>query len=286
MKQPYRVTCAHDADIVFTYSDVTFYGSNANSIDMFDHCLIVNCGAQTKKGPGSPFAFAPKWFNSKPHYSTVNNIDEMYINWPDFGVPHLSHHFWVDLMDSVTKDLQYKHVVFTCDGGHGRTGTGLCAMLITLGWRVREAIIHVRETYCEKAVESDDQIKYLCHLSLNINDFIEPQKELLDEFDSWARYYNTSNVSIQPVSSSAIDKLIGWSGTADLKAWLQENKSKGSKWIFDNCTNALWFEEMLYLADIDVENIATPFVNESDISFCDRVREAITFSDFVKGIFK
>lgn len=47
-----------------------------------------------------------------------------------------------------------------CLGGHGRTGTLLAALVKVLSGE-EDAITYVRENYCQKAVESDSQVKFL-----------------------------------------------------------------------------------------------------------------------------
>lgn len=47
-----------------------------------------------------------------------------------------------------------------CIGGHGRTGTVLAALVHEMTGNVK-AIQYVRDNYCQKAVESDVQIKFL-----------------------------------------------------------------------------------------------------------------------------
>jgi hypothetical protein len=46
-----------------------------------------------------------------------------------------------------------------CIGGHGRTGTFFAALVATLG--EKNAVAYVREHYCNRAVESQEQIKFL-----------------------------------------------------------------------------------------------------------------------------
>jgi hypothetical protein len=46
-----------------------------------------------------------------------------------------------------------------CIGGHGRTGMFLAALVAKFG--EKDAIAYVRENYCQKAVESGSQIKFL-----------------------------------------------------------------------------------------------------------------------------
>jgi hypothetical protein len=46
-----------------------------------------------------------------------------------------------------------------CIGGHGRTGTFLAALVAHYG--EKDAIDYVRKNYCQKAVESGDQVQFL-----------------------------------------------------------------------------------------------------------------------------
>lgn len=46
-----------------------------------------------------------------------------------------------------------------CIGGHGRTGTFLAALVSLCG--EKDAITYVREHYCDKAVETSDQVDFL-----------------------------------------------------------------------------------------------------------------------------
>lgn len=52
-----------------------------------------------------------------------------------------------------------KKVHAGCIGGHGRTGTFFAALVATLG--EQDAIVYVRKHYCQKAVESTEQVKFL-----------------------------------------------------------------------------------------------------------------------------
>ena len=48
-----------------------------------------------------------------------------------------------------------------CLGAHGRTGTFTAAMLICLGEAPKDAIVHVRASHCDRAIESVAQEKLL-----------------------------------------------------------------------------------------------------------------------------
>ena len=81
------------------------------------------------------------------------------IYWKDWGACKLDSTDW----DSIVKEVERvgEALVF-CQGGHGRTGTAAAIILALLGkCNGPEATGHVREKYCEEAVESVEQTKYL-----------------------------------------------------------------------------------------------------------------------------
>lgn len=78
---------------------------------------------------------------------------------PDMGVPALPEEFlklinWIKVQ--LEKDLKV-HV--GCIGGHGRTGMVLAGLVSLFG--EKDAITYVRKHYCQKAVESSSQVKFL-----------------------------------------------------------------------------------------------------------------------------
>lgn len=56
--------------------------------------------------------------------------------------------------------LEGKRVHVGCFGGHGRTGLVLAALVKEIDG-IEDAITHVRQVYCKKAVESKVQVKFL-----------------------------------------------------------------------------------------------------------------------------
>lgn len=71
--------------------------------------------------------------------------------------PELFH----QLIDWTCNQLQAgKKVHAGCMGGHGRTGTFLAAVVAQMAG-MKDAIQYVRKHYCEKAVETNTQIKFL-----------------------------------------------------------------------------------------------------------------------------
>lgn len=88
------------------------------------------------------------------------------VAWKDHGVPVYGRSFWDALVtDMVAYGQQHgpTDMLVVCQGGHGRTGTAL-AILACLFGAVPEGlcpVAWVREHYCQEAVESTEQLKYI-----------------------------------------------------------------------------------------------------------------------------
>lgn len=91
------------------------------------------------------------------------------LDWPDFRILEVQNEFWDALADGVlafAKEFVAEsgatecEVLIACQGGHGRTGTALALLGTLLGaWPPSERIIlDLRKVYCEKAVESTEQL--------------------------------------------------------------------------------------------------------------------------------
>jgi hypothetical protein len=65
---------------------------------------------------------------------------------------------------ALRKYITGKKVICCCTGGHGRTGTGLSALLVASGMDAVESVLFVRTNYCNDAVESEAQERYLSHM--------------------------------------------------------------------------------------------------------------------------
>ena len=85
--------------------------------------------------------------------------NECIIDWDDMKAPKLAPEFWVRLVKYL-RENKLRALVF-CMGGHGRTGTAIVSLLIASGWRMDKALKWIRKNYCEKAVETEVQMKYL-----------------------------------------------------------------------------------------------------------------------------
>jgi hypothetical protein len=96
--------------------------------------------------------WAPPW----PH---------THVEWPDFGVPADLDGFRAALADALERARRGEIVELGCLGGHGRTGTALACLAILTGTPPNEAVEWVRANYCEKAVETDEQLRLVTDFS-------------------------------------------------------------------------------------------------------------------------
>jgi hypothetical protein len=81
------------------------------------------------------------------------------LDWPDMKEPPVTLEFWLQLWEL----LPDGHTLFTCVGGHGRTGTALAAMMLVDDHKmsVKDAMDIVRKLHCSHAIETVSQEDYL-----------------------------------------------------------------------------------------------------------------------------
>lgn len=82
--------------------------------------------------------------------------DHVHLPWVDFGVPDADE-LRVALDEVLDRSRRGEHVEVGCLGGHGRTGTALACLAVLTGTSPGEAVEWVRATYCQKAVETEEQ---------------------------------------------------------------------------------------------------------------------------------
>lgn len=155
-------SCKHEAEVVFTIRGCRFFGAtkaklNIAGIRNVGKALVVNA-TTGKFGPAeSGIRSGPAWLDKTQF---VVDFDEIHMRWPDFSTPEVPPTFWSYLLKQVGEQ-GYKTVVFTCDGGHGRTGTALACILVAQGWPAAEAMDFIREGYCKEAIETESQEDYI-----------------------------------------------------------------------------------------------------------------------------
>lgn len=80
--------------------------------------------------------------------------------WPDMKEPPVTIDFWRELWKLLPPS---GHTLFTCIGGHGRTGTALAAMILVDDPKIsaKDAMDLVRKLHCSHAIESTSQEDYI-----------------------------------------------------------------------------------------------------------------------------
>lgn len=86
-------------------------------------------------------------------------VKEIMLDWVDGEAIEFPIEFWVELRKYLIRN-KAKLLIF-CLGGHGRTGTAVCAILIACGWTSQGAIDWLRANYCKEVVETWVQECYL-----------------------------------------------------------------------------------------------------------------------------
>lgn len=243
--------------------------AGSKGLDVWPDCdLIVNLDANfrpmvgvTPAAPPPPpkplLTFSNKdWaglakYIIKPDAKKMKDLSEIkkkpdYIDvlWPDMKVPMLSYMFWVKLYEMVTAKSKEKpeedyEVLFTCQGGHGRTGTSMCCFLVgSRAYNPLTAIQFVRENYCKSAVENVDQETYLWAVGAAIMKSDNKEEEEIDtlkkKYKSWCdKNYSKSSVasSYHPPSSSAFNSQTPLYGPAKGSNVPQVWDYKTNKWL-------------------------------------------------------
>lgn len=83
------------------------------------------------------------------------------ITWIDRAAPPLLPGAWPALAQTLKGNI-----LTCCQGGHGRSGTSLVALMMCLSdYTPKEAIIHLRAAHCPRAIESKVQHDYLNDLA-------------------------------------------------------------------------------------------------------------------------
>lgn len=91
------------------------------------------------------------------------------IDWPDYGIPRRFDIAAKAIIDTYNKAREGLWVEIGCIGGHGRTGTALACMAVLGGMKPDDAIHHVRSTYCDHTIETDEQAWFVEWFNIFVN---------------------------------------------------------------------------------------------------------------------
>ena len=83
------------------------------------------------------------------------------IEWPDYGTPLHSEDAARVITNVYRRAMRGERVEVGCLGGRGRTGTVLACFAVLSGVRPADAIDWIRKNYSKRAVENDDQEKWV-----------------------------------------------------------------------------------------------------------------------------
>ncbi len=155
--------CAHKGeDPVFTNGNTSLFicdasGARASKYDQFD--LVID-------GGGVLTDWAPRAVTyGDAHYTSIVRPFEMQtsvrrvlkVDWTDRSAPLLAPQAWIELAKALPP-----RVMTCCQGGHGRSGTALVALMMCLtDYDPLDAITHLRAAHCPRAIESKIQHDYL-----------------------------------------------------------------------------------------------------------------------------
>jgi hypothetical protein len=152
-----KVDCHKGAVVVDKIGSVTvFAGGWSRDLVIPPHTLVIDLTGRE----------APAAFSSVKDVSVSGWADYDIISLPvkDFGTPHVDAGWWSNFASQVIQHCLTagQNVLVCCDGGHGRTGTILAILL--WHWKGQpdiDMVSWVRRNYCEFAVETPAQEKYV-----------------------------------------------------------------------------------------------------------------------------
>jgi hypothetical protein len=161
------------SEIVIKHKGKIVSGAEGDCLDPSIPDLVIDlAGVYKKSADGynnlvSHFAYGEAGLSDSKLGSKYKNLAKnlnnmihvphlLRIRWPDMGTIPVGKDFWSLLWSNMPK-----RTTICCHGGHGRTGTALAALMITVqGTSPSDAIKRVRE-YCPRAIETDGQEDYL-----------------------------------------------------------------------------------------------------------------------------
>lgn len=104
----------------------------------------------------APYLLEPDKQQTNPHpYKLLK------IKWFDRAAPPVNPEFWAKLYAELIQ--KGGDVATNCQGGHGRSGTAFCALMMmgSPDYGSLDAIIHLRALHCARAIEGVAQHEYL-----------------------------------------------------------------------------------------------------------------------------
>ena len=169
VKKQLSAFCSHDArDPVFVCNEFALYiGDSSGARRMwqqFDFAIdggnVLNVNSNNRSytpllAGDEDLVAALQGYAAEPAQPPTKVLQ---IDWNDREAPEVIPEFWVAL-----SKLLYGDVMTCCQGGHGRSGTALAALMLVMSpdYSAQDAIVHLRANHCPRAIESLAQHTYL-----------------------------------------------------------------------------------------------------------------------------
>lgn len=183
-KVAYFASCSHEPTLIASLDGIFCYAAtkstlNSQSLEKLD--LVINCSnMRINSDPDDNFKLiqcSEKFKSLRALLNPVKPIvEELFLDWTDGSDWPAGIEFWRKLFD-ICKAEGYTDIVFTCYGGHGRTGTSLLSFLIANSPYVENMDKlykkRLHKVYCDQAVETYKQEQYLAALALENRDKLE-----------------------------------------------------------------------------------------------------------------
>lgn len=164
-----RRQCHREGSHILTIGKMKLYaGSNQCEYDRYS--LVINLTGSVSYWYDKPAGIkgatelVPTFLSSFGP-TKDQQIPQLIIPWKDGGIPDFTKAQWMQLIGDLGK--LSGRVLLHCIGGHGRTGTASAILLVLSGTLKKDPVAWLRKNYCEEAVETERQIKYIQSLGVN-----------------------------------------------------------------------------------------------------------------------
>ena len=160
-----RHNCVHYPTLVFKLGETDVYAATKDCLSQaglkaHDISLVVNASLTSLNVAN--LVSGSKRFTDLNRYAY--HIEEVHLNWDDGSSFAGDIDFWRALYKKLV-EFEIKAVCFCCLGGHGRTGTSIAALVLSVTSEVADNIIDtIRDNYCKEAIETKTQEDYLLDL--------------------------------------------------------------------------------------------------------------------------
>ena len=193
-EQSLYFSCQHYPTVVFRLGEIDIYAATKDKLSQaglkaHDISLVLNASLASLNVAN--LVSGSKRFIDLNQYAY--HIEEVHLNWDDGSSFAGDVNFWRALYKKLV-EFDIKAVCFCCMGGHGRTGTAIAALTLSVSdTKADEVIDAIRDHYCKEAIETKTQEDYLEELAKERSEQFKP-----DEFNVQLMVYEKPKQEPQP----------------------------------------------------------------------------------------